>query len=415
MTLRAIAILSTLTASAALAGGPSFLPISPSVIREMEQGKGQSTAAGRNEVARIEALKEKALSDDAQVSTAALKELKGLGAIARPTFIAALRQVLARDQAAVEKAVAGIGDSKEAAVYEAQIDVIRKEARANIEKLSKEDHDTIKKAREYYDKLIPMTAKMNEAWSLRLAIAEGMGRRPTLMAMWREVAPAGDKQFTIDNETKLRQKAASAVGDFLDRTADLSWGKAPKDESLRPVWFYGMARKIESYNNALFDKLLDPEEVKNFQMVNTYREAIGLMPYEVDARLEQAARRHSKSMVDRNFFAHDSPVPNNASPGDRIKNAGYTGGGWGENIAAGPSAGEPTFWMWFDSPGHHKNMAGGYNAMGVGRWQNKFTQSFAGGPRVMLMTEDEKAKIKIDGEIVAPDTGKTEPTKRKGA
>ncbi|MEZ0266396.1 MAG: CAP domain-containing protein [Phycisphaerae bacterium] len=390
------------------AWGAPPLPISPSVLRDVERsarGEGPASVSGKNEQEKIAQLKEKALGNDAQASLAAIKELKGMGAVARPTTVAVLRQVLAKDQAAVEHAVGGIGDLAEAAQYEKQIDALRKEARANVPLLDKEKPDTIKKARGYYDQLVPMTEKMNQAWGLRLAVIEAMGRRTPLVTMWRDVAPSGDKQFTTDNETKLREKARKAVGDFVEKTDGLEWGKEPTDPALRPIWFYGMSRKIDAYNESVLARINDAEEVNNLRFVNKYREAIGLLPLEADPRLVQAARRHSKSMVDRNFFAHESPVAGNASPTDRVKNAGYPGGA-GENIAYGPTSGEATFWMWFDSPGHHKNMAGeGYTQLGVGRWQNRFTQNFGGAKRVMLMTDEEKSKLKVEGEVLAPDGG----------
>jgi len=393
------------------------LPISPAVLREVERsarGEGGGTAAAsgsRADETKIAALKEKALGTDS-AAVEAIKELKGMGAVARPATIGVLRTMLAKDQAAVEAAVAGIGDSKAAMEYEQQIDALRKEARANVPKLAKEQPETIKKAHEYYKQLVTMTEKMNQAWGLRLAVIEGMGRRTTLIAMWRDVAPSGDKQFSTENETRLRDKAQRAVGDFLEKTAGLEWGRQPTDPALKPIWFYGVSRKIEAYNNTLLEKIMDPDEIKNLQFVNRYREALGLLPLEVDSRVVQAARRHSKAMVDRNFFAHESPVPGNASPSDRMKNAGYPSGG-GENIAYGPSSGEASFWMWFDSPGHHKNMAGeGYTALGVGRWQNRFTQNFGGAPRLMLKSEEERAKVKLEGEVLAPDAGRTESRRR---
>ncbi|HYE20250.1 MAG TPA: CAP domain-containing protein [Tepidisphaeraceae bacterium] len=405
-------LISAVLAGAAVSGPPARgappLPISPSVLRDVERsarGEGPASVSGKNEQEKIAQLKEKALGSDAQASLVAIQELKGMGAVARPTTVAVLRQVLTKDQAAVEQAVGGIGDLSAAAEYEKQIDALRKEARENVPKLDKAVPETIKRARAYYDQLVPMTEKMNQAWGLRLAVIEAMGRRTPLVNMWRDVAPAGDKQFTTDSETKLREKARKAVGDFVEKTEGLEWGKAPTDPALRPIWFYGMSRKIDAYNESVAAKIMDAEEINNLKFVNKYREAIGLLPLEADPRLVQAARRHSKAMVDRNFFAHESPVAGNASPSDRMKNAGYPGGG-GENIAYGPSSGEETFWMWFGSPGHHKNMAGeGYTQLGVGRWQNRFTQNLGGAKRVMLMTDEEKSKLKVDGEVLAPDGG----------
>jgi uncharacterized protein YkwD len=149
-------------------------------------------------------------------------------------------------------------------------------------------------------------------------------------------------------------------------------------------------------------KLMDAEEIKNLQAVNAYREAIGLMPYEADPRLVQAARRHSKEMVDLKYFSHESPTESEKDFGTRAKNAGYKGAA-GENIAYGAGTGEKTFWMWFDSPGHHKNMAGGSNALGVGRWGSHYTQVFGGAARVMTMRDNERENVKIEGKVLEPE------------
>jgi hypothetical protein len=109
-------------------------------------------------------------------------------------------------------------------------------------------------------------------------------------------------------------------------------------------------------------------------------------------------------MVDLKYFAHESPTPDNKNFGNRVRNAGYNGG-TGENIAYGGRGGEGAFRMWFDSPGHHQNMAGNSNAIGVGRWNDHFTQNFGGGPRVMLMAEAEQARVKVEGAVLPPDTG----------
>jgi uncharacterized protein YkwD len=392
-------------ALAALPGGSS-LPIPPSVLKEVAGEKGTTTTTGdKRDESRIASLKEKALGSDWTLALPAIRELKGMGNVARPTLISVLKTILSRDQDEIQSAVAGIGDGKEAADFEQQIDTLRAEARANVAKLDKSKPETIKKAHEYYDQLVPMTAKMNQAWALRLTIVEAMGRRAALLPMWREVAPTGDKSFPADAENKLKTSAVKAVGDFMDRAAGLSWGKPPSDSSLKPLWFFGVSRKIEAWNTAHMPQFMDPEEIKDFNAVNTYREAIGLLPYEADPRLVQAARRHSKEMVDKNYFSHESPTESEKDFGKRSLNAGYRGGA-GENIAFGTATGEATFWMWFDSPGHHMNFAGNQNSLGVGRWHSHWTQNFGAAPRIMLMSPQEQERIKIEGEVLPPDTGR---------
>jgi uncharacterized protein YkwD len=402
--LPSLAAAALLSASAVMAAGP-HLPIPPSVLREVATGKPATTGpAAKQTEAKIAALKEKALGADPAVALPAIRELKGLANPARPTLISVVKTVLTRDQDAIQAAVAGIGDGKEAAAFEKQIDALRAQARANVPLLDKDKPETVKKAREFYDQLVPMTAKMNQAWALRMAIADALNRRAELVRIWREVAPNTDKSFPADAEAKLRKQAVAAVGDFVDRAGGLEWGKPPADADLKPLWFFGVSRKIEAWNNQHAPSFMDPEELKNLAKVNEYREAIGLLPFEADPRLVQAARRHSKEMVDKKFFSHESPTPANKDFGTRCKNAGYKAGA-GENIAYGGGGGERTFWMWFDSPGHHKNMAGNTNALGVGRWNDHYTQNFGAGPRVMLMPESERASVKVEGDPLPPDTG----------
>lgn len=391
--------------AAVFAAVPSGLPIPPSVIREVATGQS-SNAATKADQAKIAALKEKALGDDWAVALPAVRELKGMGNPGRPTLVSVLKTLLARDQDAIQAAVAGIGDGKEAAGFESRIDALRAEARANVPQLDKAKPETIKKAHQYYDQLVPMTAKMNQAWAMRMAIVEGMGRRPELIGMWREVAPPRDKSFPAESETKLKRSAVAAVGDFVDRAAGLTWNKPPQDEALKPLWFFGISRKIEAWNNQHMKMFMEQGEIKNFTMLNTYREAIGLMPYEADPRLGMAARRHSKEMVDLKYFSHESPTASEKDFGTRSKNAGYPNGS-GENIAYGGGGGEGTFWMWFDSPGHHKNMAGGSTALGVGRWNDHWTQNFGGGPRIMQMSDEERAKLSVGGEPLPPQASGT--------
>src|SRR5258705_12248299 len=70
--------------------------------------------------------------------------------------------------------------------------------------------------------------------------------------------------------------------------------------------------------------------------------------------------------------------------------------------------------MWFDSPGHHVNMAGGSNAIGVGRWHDHYTQNFGAGPRVMLMSEEDRSKLKVEGPVLGMDAGAGSTGKRSG-
>ncbi|WP_258182902.1 CAP domain-containing protein [Enhygromyxa salina] len=106
-------------------------------------------------------------------------------------------------------------------------------------------------------------------------------------------------------------------------------------------------------------------------------------PLSWDPTLTCAARVHSKDMADNNFFDHTNLQGN--GPGWRFDQAGYNGGGWGENIAAGYSDPASVVQGWLDSDGHCANMLNpsfsligiGY-ATGNGDWTHYWTQTFGG-------------------------------------
>jgi uncharacterized protein YkwD len=152
---------------------------------------------------------------------------------------------------------------------------------------------------------------------------------------------------------------------------------------------------------------MGPGEFENLVYLNAYRESLGIMPLEADPRLLQSARRHSKEMVDKGYFAHESPTPSEKTHIDRMRNAGYDKG-YSENIASGASSGKAAFLMWFDSPPHHKNMVNaGSSAFGIGQWGPDWTQNFGTSPRLMFLDPAERAKqAPVKGEILPPQGGK---------
>lgn len=104
-------------------------------------------------------------------------------------------------------------------------------------------------------------------------------------------------------------------------------------------------------------------------------------PLKLDEVLTTAARGHSQSMADNNFFDH---VYQGLEAGDRILAAGYIWSAWGENIAAGQTTAKQVVQEWMDSPGHCVNiMAANYTEIGVGYAEGPgqygvyWTQNFA--------------------------------------
>jgi uncharacterized protein YkwD len=118
------------------------------------------------------------------------------------------------------------------------------------------------------------------------------------------------------------------------------------------------------------------DEGEGIRDLNAMRILLGLAPVLIDPKLHQAARDHSKDMVEKKFFAHESPVPGKKSPWDRAKKAGTSASA--ENIYFGSTSPAAANESWFLSPGHHVNMFSNARRGGMGRHEGHWTQMFGG-------------------------------------
>ena len=119
-----------------------------------------------------------------------------------------------------------------------------------------------------------------------------------------------------------------------------------------------------------------PEEYLGTLRLNEIRYLLGLSLVQIDEKLSDAARDHSKDMATMGFFSHTSPVAGKERFGQRASNFGTSAGA--ENIAAGQRSGQGVIESWWYSPGHHRNMLGGHRRTGLGRHQTMWTQMFGG-------------------------------------
>lgn len=109
-------------------------------------------------------------------------------------------------------------------------------------------------------------------------------------------------------------------------------------------------------------------------LVNTERNANGCEDITTDARLNRAARGHSRDMAERGYFDHTSP--DGRGVGDRVTAAGYEWSAVGENIAVGQPTAVAVVEAWLESPGHRANILNcEYTQMGLG------VDTSDGGPR----------------------------------
>jgi uncharacterized protein YkwD len=107
-------------------------------------------------------------------------------------------------------------------------------------------------------------------------------------------------------------------------------------------------------------------------LINQARAQHGLDALHSKSALERAAAAHSRDMVKRDFFSHDSP--SGTTPQQRIDRTGYLDGArsWavGETIAWGTGGyATPSSIVrgWLQSPGHRAILlAGRYRDLGIG-------------------------------------------------
>ena len=95
-------------------------------------------------------------------------------------------------------------------------------------------------------------------------------------------------------------------------------------------------------------------ESELLRLVNDYRLVLGLAPLIPSARLSDAARAHSRHMIDHRFFSHESPE--GFSPAVRLTLANVGWNAVGENIASGFSTPQAVFEAWMASPEHRANI-----------------------------------------------------------
>ena len=110
------------------------------------------------------------------------------------------------------------------------------------------------------------------------------------------------------------------------------------------------------------------EEKRVLDLHNAVRKKHGLGSLCVDPALTRAARAHSKEMIAKGYFRHESFDGETA--GARLKGFGYDWSASGENIAWGSgsmSRPDDRFKGWMESPGHRANILNGaFREVGVG-------------------------------------------------
>lgn len=101
------------------------------------------------------------------------------------------------------------------------------------------------------------------------------------------------------------------------------------------------------------------------RLTNAERTKRGLPALKANWQLSRCARYKSQDMINKNYFAHQSPTY--GSPFDMIESFGISMAAGGENIAMGQRTPQEVVTAWMNSPGHRSNiLSTAYTEIGVG-------------------------------------------------
>lgn len=117
------------------------------------------------------------------------------------------------------------------------------------------------------------------------------------------------------------------------------------------------------------DYCVEPEELEFLSMINNYRAQNGLVPLAISQTLGAAAANHSDHMAETSYFDHT--MSDGTTVVQNIRDHGYTGGTYGENIAAGTETADYAFSTFQNSAPHNQNMLlASYESIGIARAYN---------------------------------------------
>jgi len=273
-----------------------------------------------------------------------------------------------------------------------KLENLRQQALENI-KILRNNDETIKKALTYHTELGSVKQQLDASYDYSIGVMKTIVYVKEIATLWKEVGPLNQQQL-IDPE--LTTKALTKIGYSFEqmKTALYNPDQAKDDPFLKHIWYHAYCQTVSQHNER-YVPIMDSEEYQNVLLVNDYRMRLGLIPYEIDPRLNHSAREHSREMQQKNYFSHTSPVAKNKTFKQRIKNAGYKAGS-SECIANGASTGERAFWMWFHDRGdhnikcgHHRAMVGSHRQIGVGRSGRLMTQNYGRGPHLNSKSDSE--------------------------
>ena len=306
--------------------------------RDVRQAVGKAVAAYRSTRAT------------SKERVAALKQLAALG----DEGVAAAKDLLDKE---IQQAETVIGLSKKPSNLDAKIEKLRKT-------LADLRHDPDLSKDQLHTVGLPTVEELTVAYRQR---AKAMAAQSTKYARVAE-----SLRLMIAVLQTLQEQgfcdAPLLIRDYLQKAQAKLIELAPPE---------GPAQAILAKNKAMASKF--PSDIREgMNGVNALRMTCGLPPLLFDAKLCEAAHGHSKDMLTRGFFAHESPVEGKKTPWDRARLAGTTASG--ENIYMGSSAPADALKTWFLSPPHHKNLfSESARRQGLGHEGTYWTQMLGAG------------------------------------
>ncbi|WP_100332006.1 CAP domain-containing protein [Bacillus xiapuensis] len=118
-------------------------------------------------------------------------------------------------------------------------------------------------------------------------------------------------------------------------------------------------------------------EQQILDLTNIIRARFDLGTVKWEPAAAAVAKRHSKEMFEKNYFAHESPTAGDL--GDRLQAADISYELAGENIAANYIDGPAAVEGWLNSKGHRQALLEkDFTLLGVGVYRKYYTQNFLG-------------------------------------
>lgn len=295
----------------------------------------------RGDDAELARLTRDARAKDVTLRRQAYNDLLRLGADARPLLERLLREAEKKANQDIEAFTKGTAASGLVRELKKQIATAREEALAIIfdRKLYPDDaHGAIGQP-----KVDEKVGNLRTLWQRPSALLSE--REPEVLKRVDDLTLVLDYLYRADLKP-LGLASVETAWQLLDAAFDpveLLYSKAERED----------IDDLYDYNATSLSSATD-EERAFARILNDYRLMLGLGLFELDDRLVVASRKHSQEMQDLDYFAHESPVEENRTPGMRAQKEGFPSGAL-ENCAWAPDA-QGAFNGWYGSSGHHRGM-----------------------------------------------------------